>query len=150
MRRGLFWAVLAAALTSACAPQERPLTEEDMKAQFAWDLGPNTIEIYAYPADKKDDYALFRSRCSRCHTLARPINAPYASRENWTEYVKKMNKRSGNVLLAADEEKRIVDFLVFDAKQRKTKPEFQAEGKQRDELFERVKEARAAAAPNQK
>ena len=77
-------------------------------------------------------------------TLARPINAPYASRENWLEYVKKMNRRSGDVLLGVKEQARLIDFLVFDAAQRKTKPEFSAESKERDALFERVKKAKAA------
>ena len=133
---------VAAALACGCAETETPLTPEQMKAQYAWDLGPAAIDVSAYPAPIRDEYALFQARCSRCHTLARPINSPWVSQENWTEFLDRMQKHSGGVLLTEDERKSIIEFLVFDGKQRKTTPQFQKDTKDLQALFKKIEMAR--------
>ena len=40
------------------------------------------------------DYQVYARACSRCHTLARYINAPYAGRAWWEFYVLGMRARS--------------------------------------------------------
>jgi hypothetical protein len=61
---------------------------------------------------------LFSVRCSKCHTIARPINAPYALPEEWSKYIKKMMKKPGSGI-APMVAKQIYDFLVFDSTIRK-------------------------------
>ena len=80
------------------------------------DKGPNFIDVSAYPPKMQESYELFTRKCSRCHTVARPINSTFAS-EKWREYVYKMMKKPGSGLTprTADE---IVEFLVYDSQHR--------------------------------
>ena len=83
------------------------------------DKGPNFIDVTAYPPKMQETYELFTRKCSRCHTIARPINSSFKS-EEWREYVYKMMKKpgSGLTLRTANE---IIEFLVYDS-QRREKP----------------------------
>ena len=85
---------------------------------FAADKGPDSIDVTKYPKEQQDAYAVFAAKCSRCHTLARPINSDYALPEEWTAYVDKMRHkaRSG---ITDDAQKTITDFLIYDSAIRK-------------------------------
>ena len=106
----------AARLAAEDAPQAD--SSDDAVKEFPFDKGPDTIDVSAYPQEQQDNYALFSQKCSKCHTLARPINSPFALPDEWETYVHKMQhkKRSG---VDEDSAKRIIDFLVFDSKIRK-------------------------------
>ena len=97
--------------------QEKPKAPVDPRIQ-AYDKGPNTIDVSKYPADIQADYLTFSKRCSKCHTLARPINATYATEDEWDRYVLKMMKKSGSVITPEDGQ-QIFEFLVYDSKVRK-------------------------------
>ena len=86
--------------------------------KFPADDGPDTIDVSSYPKEQQENYKLFAGKCSKCHTLARPINSPYALPEEWNAYVDKMRhkKRSG---IDEDSAKKIADFLIFDSSVRK-------------------------------
>jgi hypothetical protein len=73
------------------------------------------------------NYVTFAKRCSRCHTLARPLNSRFASRELWANYVTQMWRRPGSHM-THDEVRQILDFLVYDSKLRKLdhRAEFEA------------------------
>ena len=92
--------------------------QSDGEKKYAWDNGQDTIDVSAYPKEQQDNYAVFAEKCSKCHTLARPINSPYALPEEWTAYVDKMQhkKRSG---IDADSAKQITSFLIYDSSVRK-------------------------------
>ena len=92
--------------------------EEDSQKEFPWDKGPAEIDVSKYPLEQQENYKIFSVRCSKCHTLARAVNSPYALPEEWEPYVKKMQKkkRSG---LNPKNSKKIVDFLIYDSKIRK-------------------------------
>lgn len=140
MRR---WGVVAALALAACGPPQMPFSEKQLAATSPFDLGPESIDVREYPEEQQANYLVFKERCSRCHTLARPVNFPAHDRKVWQAYVAKMHKRSGKVLLSPLMEKQIVDFLVFDGERRKTKPEFRRELQELQEIFARVERARA-------
>lgn len=94
---------------------------EKMKAKrpLPFDKGPDKIDISKYPEEMQDIYKnVFRKKCSKCHTIARPINAPYALPQEWKKYIKKMMKKPGSAInpIAA---KKIYKFLVYDSSIRK-------------------------------
>jgi len=89
------------------------------------DQGPDTIDVSKYKDEKhpeinyQDYYLVFAAKCSKCHTLARPINSPYALAQEWKTYVTKMSHkpRSG---ISDDDAKKIIAFLTYDSSVRKT------------------------------
>ena len=119
-------------------------TPEQLAARYYFDLGPAAIDVSSYPAEHKKAYESFAHECADCHTLARPINAPFVERKDWSRYVTRMHLRhrlkSGSGFSKA-EGKAIVDFLAYDSKIRKIqgKANFEAEGEKLKVLFEDVK-----------
>lgn len=111
MRTLLIAAAVLAVL--ACAAPSRA---EDKT--FPADKGPDTIDVSKYPKAQQDGYQVFSEKCSRCHTLARPINSDYALPEEWSAYVDKMRHkpRSG---ITDEAQKTITDFLIYDSSVRK-------------------------------
>jgi hypothetical protein len=83
------------------------------------DKGPDTINVRAYPAEQQAAYKLFSSKCSRCHTLARPINTTMTSDE-WEHDVKRM-MHMANSGISDSQAKQTFDFLAFDQTERKDK-----------------------------
>ncbi len=83
------------------------------------DKGPNFIDVAAYPVKMQEAYNLFTNKCSRCHTVARPINSTFTP-EEWRQYVYKMMRKPGSGLMpkTADE---IIEFLIYDAQHREKK-----------------------------
>lgn len=81
------------------------------------DNGPETIDVSKWPAELQKNYGLFRAKCAKCHTIARPINTTM-SRAEWERYVKRMIHKP-NSGISSGEGKRIFDFLVFDQQTRK-------------------------------
>lgn len=109
----------------ASGPKERtpPLGREPL---FPADLGPDTVDVRAYPASQQENYALFVEKCSGCHTLARAVNSPIVDAPTWNRYAKRMHgknqaRENGGVLLSGEEAKRVISFLVFDSRERKIK-----------------------------
>jgi hypothetical protein len=64
------------------------------------------------PEDLRDDYALFARRCSKCHSLARPLNAGITDDSQWVMYVNRMRRQPGSGISLADQE-RILRFLRY-------------------------------------
>lgn len=85
---------------------------------FPADKGPATIDVSKYPPNMKKAYNLFVERCSKCHSLARTINANRFGKASWEPMVKKMSTRPGSDV-TPQEEKIILDFIVFDTEKRK-------------------------------
>jgi mono/diheme cytochrome c family protein len=83
------------------------------------DKGPDKIDVSAYPAPQQAAYKLFAGKCSKCHTIARPINT-MMKRDEWERYVKRMMHKPNSGIGDA-QGKQIFDFLVFDQTERKDK-----------------------------
>jgi hypothetical protein len=83
------------------------------------DKGPNKIDVSAYPPEQQKAYKLFESKCSKCHTIARPINTTM-TRDEWERYVKRMMHKP-NSGISSSQGKEIFDFLTYDQQVRKDK-----------------------------
>ncbi len=67
------------------------------------------------------DYTLFTLRCSKCHSLARPLNSGIDSDEYWQLYVAKMRRQPGSGI-SADDAVAILRFLhSYSVEQRRKK-----------------------------
>lgn len=84
----------------------------------AYDKGPATIDVSKYPPNVQGAYKTFASRCTKCHTLARPINCEFALDEEWERYVKRMMRKPGSGI-SANDGRQIFEFLAYDSKIRK-------------------------------
>ena len=83
------------------------------------DKGPDKIDVSAYPAPQQSAYKVFASKCSKCHTIARPMNT-MMKRDEWERYVKRMMHKPNSGIGDA-QGKVIFDFLVYDQTERKDK-----------------------------
>jgi hypothetical protein len=83
------------------------------------DKGPDKINVGAYPAQQQAAYKLFTTKCSKCHTIARPINT-MMKRDEWERYVKRMMHKP-NSGISDSQGRQIFDFVVFDQTERKDK-----------------------------
>jgi cytochrome c5 len=83
------------------------------------DKGPDKIDVGAYPAPQQASYKVFSTKCSKCHTIARPINT-LMTRDEWERYVKRMMHKP-NSGISDNQGKQIFEFLVFDETVRKDK-----------------------------
>jgi hypothetical protein len=138
--------ILACALLVVGAGALRAQDDEEIK--FPYDTGPDTIDVSKYPKEQQDNYTVFAAKCSKCHTLARPINSPYAVAEEWSAYVNRMQhkKHSG---VDEDSAKKIASFLIYDSSIRKKdavaeKEKLKKEGKFKIEFYDQRKKAEAA------
>ena len=84
----------------------------------AFDKGPASIDVSAYPGGAQKGYAVFREKCTLCHTLARPINSDFALPDEWSRYIKRMMHKPGS-MISPGQAKKIWEFLVYDASIRK-------------------------------
>jgi hypothetical protein len=70
------------------------------------------IDVSKYPKDVQEAYTVFAVRCSRCHTLARPLNARIRDPEHWVRYVTRMRRNQSSGINAKDAE-IILKFLLY-------------------------------------
>jgi len=83
------------------------------------DKGPDKLNVSSYPADQQKNYKLFADKCSKCHTIARPINTTMTKAE-WERYVKRMMHKP-NSGISDSQGKAIYEFLAYDQDNRKDK-----------------------------
>jgi hypothetical protein len=70
------------------------------------------------PEGLRGDYAVFADRCSRCHSLSRPLSAGIDDDVFWRRYVDTMRLKPGSGISVADEAP-ILRFLHYYSMQRK-------------------------------
>jgi hypothetical protein len=95
------------------------LTAQSSNVTLPQDKGPATIAISTYPAEQQKNYKLFAEKCSKCHTIARPINTTMTKPE-WERYVKRMMHKP-NSGISDSQGKNIYEFLAYDQDTRKDK-----------------------------
>jgi hypothetical protein len=95
------------------------LLAQTSKIMLPQDRGPDKIDVSAYPGPVQAAYKLFSIKCSRCHTIARPINTTMKWDE-WERYVKRMLHKP-NSGISDNQGKEIFEFLVYDQTNRKDK-----------------------------
>src|SRR5271165_1203858 len=101
------------------------------------DKGPATINVSSYPADQQKAYKVFTDKCSKCHTIARPINTTM-TRPEWERYVKRMMHKP-NSGISDSQGKTIFDFLAYDQENRKDKNPSAFSKSLTDEEIEKLK-----------
>jgi mono/diheme cytochrome c family protein len=95
------------------------LVSQTSNVTLPQDKGPDKIDVSAYPAPIQAAYKLFTSKCSKCHTIARPLNT-MMKRDEWQRYVMRMMHKP-NSGISDSQGKEIFEFLVFDQAERKDK-----------------------------
>jgi hypothetical protein len=83
------------------------------------DKGPDKVNVSSYPAEQLKGYKVFTEKCSKCHTIARPINTTMTPPE-WSRYVKRMMHKP-NSGISDSQGKTIYEFLAYDQENRKDK-----------------------------
>ena len=97
--RTRLWPVLAAALLGACA-------------EGAAGVPPEQV-----PPDLRADYQVFAVRCSKCHSLSRPLQSGITDDRHWASYIARMRLQPGSGI-TADDAPRILRFLSYYSRQR--------------------------------
>jgi hypothetical protein len=72
----------------------------------------DTIDVSSYPSDVQVAYKVFAVKCSRCHTLARPLNARIDDPQHWVRYVARMRLNPSSGINAKDAQV-ILRFLLY-------------------------------------
>lgn len=122
MKRTIAATILAAlALTGFIRAVRAQEKDEPVDPRIlAYDKGPSKIDVSKYPPEMKAKYKVFADKCSKCHTIARPINCEFALDDEWERYIKRMMRRGGK-LISPDEAEAIFTFATYDARMRKPK-----------------------------
>lgn len=60
------------------------------------------LDVSTLPADVQGDYAVFAQRCSKCHSLARPLQSGITDDSFWHMYVERMRRQPGSGISEAD------------------------------------------------
>ena len=95
------------------------LVAQSSNVTLPQDKGPDKINVSPYPAEQQKNYKTFADKCSKCHTIARPINTTMTKPE-WERYVKRMMHKP-NSGISDSQGKSIYDFLAYDQENRKDK-----------------------------
>ena len=61
------------------------------------------LDVASLPPEVRPDYELFADRCSRCHSLARPLESGITDDVFWKKYVERMRRQPGSGISPADE-----------------------------------------------
>jgi mono/diheme cytochrome c family protein len=80
------------------------------------------LEPATLPVEQRADYAIFAQRCSKCHSLARPLNSGISDENYWSLYVARMRRQPGSGISQEDAEP-ILRFLHYYSVEQLRKPE---------------------------
>ena len=98
---------LVALLVSAAEPEK---DKPDPR-----DFGVDHVDVSGYPAAVQKQYEVYAAKCSKCHPLARSINARFNATD-WKRYMKRMIRRP-NSGINEEQAALIYEFLKFYANQ---------------------------------
>ena len=111
--------------------------------ELANDLGPDTLDVSAYPPEIQTAYKKFEQKCSVCHSAARSLNSELVTMDDWSRYIKRMWLRppccSACPVITKTDALTIRKFLVYDSKIRKTGANAAAWAKHRQALLAEFK-----------
>jgi hypothetical protein len=117
--RGAGVVATVAALFAAAAPGACASTMEQTEG----------LDTSVVPSDYRADYAVFAQRCSKCHSLSRPLNSGITGDAYWRIYVEKMRRQPSSGISEADTVPilRFLDWYTAEA-ERKEKETEKADG----------------------
>jgi hypothetical protein len=67
------------------------------------------LDVGALPANVRADYRVFAQKCSKCHSLSRPLESGITSDTYWAEYVERMRRQPSSGISPSD----VVPILRF-------------------------------------
>lgn len=82
---------------------------------------PEGVDMSAQPANVRADYEVFAQRCSKCHSLSRPLESGITDDAYWAEYVERMRRQPGSGISPADVPSilRFLHYYSSDQRRRK-------------------------------
>ncbi len=86
------WLVIASAVAFVLAVVGCPSAGRD-----------DGLDVTKLPSDVQGDYAVFAQRCSKCHSLSRPLESGITEDAYWVAYVAKMRRQPGSGISRQDE-----------------------------------------------
>lgn len=96
-------------------------------AAMACSSHKESLDPSKVPTELKDDYETFAQRCSKCHSLARPLASGIKSDDQWVNYVNRMRRQPGSGI-SLNDQAHILRFLKwYAAELRRRDAEHQAE-----------------------
>ncbi|HEY5961184.1 MAG TPA: hypothetical protein VIV60_31720 [Polyangiaceae bacterium] len=63
---------------------------------------PERVDLLAHRPDLRDDFRTFSVRCSKCHSLSRPLNSGITDDTHWDRYVARMRRQPGSGITQSD------------------------------------------------
>ena len=75
------------------------------------DSGPDHVDVSKYPSAQQRQYDVYAAKCSKCHPLARSVNARFNATD-WKRYMKRMIRRP-NSGINEEQAALIYEFLKF-------------------------------------
>src|SRR5262245_5334986 len=86
------------------------------------------LDVAELPLEVRSDYELFAVRCSKCHSLARPLESGIKDDVFWAKYVERMRRQPGSGISPADEIPilRFLHYYSLDKKAPETAPDKKA------------------------
>jgi hypothetical protein len=70
------------------------------------------IDTSTLPQEVRADYEVFAQRCSKCHSLSRPLNSGITDDDYWTLYVARMRRQPGSGI-SVEDSRVILRFLHY-------------------------------------
>ncbi len=70
------------------------------------------LDVSKLPREVRADYDVFAHKCSKCHSLARPLTANISDDEQWVLYVNRMRRQPASGISSVDQE-AILRFLRY-------------------------------------
>jgi hypothetical protein len=76
------------------------------------DARSETIDRASLPAEVRAEYDVFAERCSKCHSLARPLNSGIVDDDYWAMYVARMRRQPSSGI-SIEDSRVILRFLHY-------------------------------------
>jgi hypothetical protein len=80
----------------------------------------DSLDPATMPEDIRPDYAVFAQRCSKCHSLARPLTSGIDDDDYWVDYVARMRRQPASGI-SQDDTIVILRFLHYFSLEEKRK-----------------------------
>jgi hypothetical protein len=71
-----------------------------------------TLDPSTLPQEVRGDYEIFAQRCSKCHSLARPLNSGIVDDNYWAMYVARMRRQPASGI-SVEDARVILRFLHY-------------------------------------
>ena len=81
------------------------------------------LDVAQLPEAVRPDYQLFARRCSKCHSLARPLGSGITDDEVWIAYVNRMRRQPGSGISPQDATPILRFLHYYASEQRRLKRE---------------------------